>query len=28
LVPVAHCEGVVRGCWWGVLRVVGMRWLL
>lgn len=28
LVPVAHCEGVVRGCWWGVLRVVGMSWLL
>jgi hypothetical protein len=28
LVPVAHGEGVVRGCWWGVLRVVDMSWLL
>jgi len=28
LVPVAHCEGVVRGCWWWGLRVVRMSWLL
>lgn len=28
LVPVAHFEGVVRGCWWGIWRVVGMSWLL
>ena len=28
LVPVAHCEGVVRGFWWWGSNVVGISWLL